>query len=85
MVAPMAGLSFWSLIAVYVLAALLMLVGALLDHLWAKILGAGKIYRIFVTPGILVHELSHALACLLMGAKVTDMTIFDKEGGHVTH
>lgn len=45
----------------------------------------GQSYRIFVAPGIVVHEFSHALICFLTGAKVTKISLFDKEGGSVHH
>lgn len=45
----------------------------------------GQSYRIFVAPGIVVHEFSHALICFLTGAKVTKISLFDKEGGSVQH
>jgi hypothetical protein len=61
------------------------LLSFLLDHMWASILPSRIIHRIFVTPGIIVHELSHAVACLLMGAKITEISFFSEEGGHVTH
>lgn len=36
-------------------------------------------------PGVIFHELSHALACLIMGAKIVKISFFDKDGGSVTH
>lgn len=42
-------------------------------------------YRVFVAPGIILHELSHAFACLLTGAKVKEVSFFDKNGGYVKH
>ena len=45
----------------------------------------GGFYRIFVAPGIILHELSHAFFCLLTGAKVTAIDMFKKDGGEVKH
>lgn len=45
----------------------------------------GYKWRIFVAPGVIIHELSHALACVLMFAKVAKISFFDKDGGSVTH
>ncbi|MDO8444260.1 MAG: M50 family metallopeptidase [bacterium] len=45
----------------------------------------GPSYRVFVAPGIVVHEFSHVLICFLTGAKVTKISLFDKEGGSVRH
>jgi hypothetical protein len=45
----------------------------------------GKNYRIFVAPGVVLHEFSHAIFCLLTGAKIVSITLFDKDGGKVIH
>lgn len=42
-------------------------------------------WRIFVAPGVIIHELSHAFACILTFTKVIKISFFDKEGGSVTH
>lgn len=54
-----------------------------INHLMAGSTGRG--YRLFVAPGVVVHELSHAFTCLLTGAKVTNISMFKKEGGEVKH
>ncbi len=46
-------------------------------------LGLG--YRLFVSPGVILHELSHALLCFLTGAKIKSISLFDKDGGSVEH
>jgi len=45
----------------------------------------GRSYRLFVGLGVIVHEFSHALLCILMGAKITKIALFDKQGGSVEH
>lgn len=45
----------------------------------------GERYRIFVAPGVILHELSHAFFCVITGARITSMSFFDKDGGSVTH
>ena len=42
-------------------------------------------YRVFVAPGIILHELSHALLCFFTGAKINSISFFDKTGGSVQH
>ena len=42
-----------------------------------------KIFRIFVAPGIVVHELSHILGAKLSGSKIMDYRFFDPRGGFV--
>lgn len=45
----------------------------------------GSKWRIFVAPGVILHESSHAFACLITGAKITKISFFDKDGGQVAH
>lgn len=45
----------------------------------------GPRYRILMAPGVIIHELAHGFACILTGAKVSEMSLFEKEGGHVKH
>ena len=45
----------------------------------------GSRYRLFVAPGVIVHESSHALACLITGAKIVKISFFSKDGGFVKH
>jgi hypothetical protein len=45
----------------------------------------GYKYRFFVAPGIIIHELSHALACLICWAKIREISFFDQDGGYVKH
>jgi hypothetical protein len=62
---------------------ILILLSFLIDKIWSRIIG--KKYRFFVLIGVIVHELSHALVCLLTGAKIYSMNFFAKEGGYVKH
>lgn len=45
----------------------------------------GGIYRVFVAPGVIIHEISHAFGCLLTGAKIESINMFKKDGGEVRH
>lgn len=45
----------------------------------------GKRYRLFVAPGVILHELSHAFMCFFTGAPVMGINLFKKEGGEVRH
>jgi hypothetical protein len=56
----------------------------LTDNLLARI-ASPNAHRIFVGPGIIVHEYSHALACVLTRTKIHEIKLFEKSGGHVTH
>ncbi len=67
-----------------VLVYFLLLTGTsfILNFLWASILDGRKI-RIIFFPGVIVHELSHALGCLLTGAKIKKISLFKK--AYVAH
>jgi hypothetical protein len=45
----------------------------------------GYRWRIFVAPGVILHELSHAFACVITGAKISNISFFDKDGGSVKY
>ena len=53
------------------------------DRLCANAIG--KPYRLFMIPGVVVHEVSHAIACLITFAKIKKITIYEETGGSVTH
>jgi hypothetical protein len=56
-----------------------------LRALWTKALPP-KVLAWLIAPGVAVHELSHALACLLTGAKIHSMVLFRSDGsGEVRH
>lgn len=52
---------------------------------WLLIFSIGGVYRVFVAPGVIVHEMSHALGCVITGAKITSIQVFKKDGGEVRH
>lgn len=45
----------------------------------------GKTYRYLIAPGVIVHEYSHALGCVLTGARIKEIRVFDERGGRVVH
>lgn len=54
------------------------------DRMLAEIFPKGR-YRWIIWPGVVIHELSHALVGKLMGAQIKDISLFSKTGGSVTH
>jgi hypothetical protein len=52
---------------------------------WLARVFAGKLYRYLIAPGVVVHEYSHALACLLVGARIKEVRLFEASGGRVVH
>ncbi len=56
-----------------------------LRALWVRAVPA-KVLAWLIAPGVAVHELSHALACLVTGAKIHSMVLFRPDGsGEVRH
>ena len=64
---------------------MVILISRALDILWAQAIGVRYFYYIIRAPGVVIHELSHIIACLIMGAKVKKVVFFSKEGGSVTY
>ncbi len=69
---------------IIVLIALILITSFLVDFFLINSF-LGKSYRVFVAPGIIVHELSHALFCILTGASIKKISLFEKKGGYVQH
>ena len=55
-----------------------------IGRLWADA-AAAKAFRYALAPGVIVHELSHVIGCIITGAKVRRVVFFDADGGSVTH
>lgn len=47
--------------------------------------GSYTALRIFLLPGIMVHELSHALACLVTATPIERISFWTEAGGEVVH
>lgn len=52
---------------------------------WLMVPFFGRGWRLFVAPGIFLHELAHAAACVLVGARVHEINFWKSSGGHVIH
>lgn len=62
------------------------LINHLLLSVFSLLLPAKTAYFIFnklTFPGVILHELSHALFCLVSGAKITDIRLFKPEGNNL--
>lgn len=60
-------------------------ISVMLDYLWADVLPFRFLYLCIRAPGVVVHELSHVLGCILTGAKIKKVVLLSKEGGSVTY
>jgi hypothetical protein len=57
----------------------------LLDHIWAHALRYPVLYLLMSAPGVIVHECSHVLGCLITGAKIKKVVLLSREGGMVSY
>ncbi len=64
--------------------AAIFLVGMMIPQLLARSV-IGPFFRIFVIPGVIVHELAHAFFCVITGAKIRRIRLFKRDGGEVAH
>jgi hypothetical protein len=62
----------------------LVMISFFLGFLWSKIF-TGKKYQMFLFPGVIVHELSHALGCLIARADIKEIKILSSKGSYVSH
>lgn len=84
-IAFMKVLDFGGLSEKFFLMLAFILVASFLINFFLSRSFLGRMYRIFVAPGIILHEFSHALLCVLTGAKISKIALFEKEGGSVQH
>ena len=78
----MEALSFLIVIAT---GTSVMCISVMLDRLWARVLPMRFMYYVIRVPGVVVHECSHILGCLVTGAVITQVVFFSEEGGSVTY
>jgi hypothetical protein len=72
-------------VTVIFMGIIVILISRTLDVLWAQVLPMRFFYSLLRAPGVILHELSHVLGCLISGAKVKKVVYFSNEGGSVTY
>jgi len=73
-----------NLVSIAIWLGLIIFLSAVIDLVLRQVFRHGG-YRILVAPGIIVHELSHAFACLITRTKVKEIAFFHHTGGYVKH
>lgn len=71
-------------LALLVWVAVATLLSYAVERLWSDF-ASHRFFHYALAPGVVVHELSHLLACLLTGAKVGRVVLFGPSGGSVEH
>lgn len=61
----------------------LMAIGYAVNRLLVPVFG--RWWRLFVAPGVILHELAHVLGCAVTGAHVLEINVWKPTGGHVIH
>jgi len=56
-----------------------------LDHIWAAAMPVRVVYLFIRLPGVVLHECSHIIGCLITGARIKNIVLFSKDGGSVTY
>ena len=60
-------------------------ISLVLDILWAQVIPLRSLYYAIRAPGVIVHECSHILGCIITGAKIKKVVFFSQGGGSVTY
>jgi hypothetical protein len=55
----------------------------LINYLWQHL--SASFFRLFVAPGVIIHEISHTIGAIITGAKVKKISLFQKKGGYILH
>ena len=82
---PVPTLPVVPFVPVFVTGLAAILASFVLDLLWVRVLPFRTLYLAVRAPGIVLHECSHILACLITGAKVQKVVLFSGEGGSVKY
>jgi len=75
-------MEYVAFIAFLIWMVILITLSFLCNHLLARIF-TGMGHRYFVWLGVIVHEYSHAFACLITHTKIFEIKLFERTGGHV--
>ncbi len=72
-------------LTVIVMGIVVIFISRALGVLWAQAVPLKILYSVIRAPGVIAHECSHILGCLLTGAKIKKVVFFSEEGGSVTY
>jgi hypothetical protein len=79
------GMQTFSFLLISALGIAVIILSLILDYLWALVLPFRFLYYILRFPGVVIHECSHILGCLLTGADIRKVVLFSEAGGSVTY
>ena len=70
---------------VFIAGVIVIAISYALDRLWAVALPVRPVYLVIRLPGVVLHECSHIVGCLLTGARIHKIVLYSKDGGSVTY
>lgn len=78
-------MNFSDFLFVIVSGVILILISMVLDIIWARTIPYRTLYYGIRAPGVIVHECTHIIGCLIMGAKIQHVVFFSETGGSVSY
>lgn len=78
-------MSISSFLIIFITGVIVIALSYALDRLWALAMPVRAIYLFIRLPGVILHECSHIIGCLLTGARIRHVVLFSKDGGSVTY
>lgn len=72
------------MITTVVLILIIFVIGMAIPQFLARSF-IGPAFRLFVVPGVILHETGHVIACILTGTKIHRIRLFKRDGGDVMH
>jgi hypothetical protein len=70
---------------VVLLGICVIVISRALDVLWSRVTPLRSFYYLICAPGVIIHECSHILGCLVTGATVKKVVFFSEKGGSVSY
>jgi hypothetical protein len=78
-------MSISGFVFIFITGIIVIVLSYALDRLWAVAMPARAIYLFMRLPGVVLHECSHIIGCLLTGARIHNIVLFSRDGGSVTY
>ena len=70
---------------IFITGIIVITISYALDRIWAAAIPVRAMYLFIRFPGIILHECSHIIGCLVTGARIRNIVLFSDNGGSVTY
>ena len=70
---------------IFITGIIVITISYALDRIWAAAIPVRAMYLFIRFPGIILHECSHIIGCLVTGARIRNIILFSENGGSVTY